>query len=42
MKRPKIEDFKVKDYNNISDIIKQYSKAQDLYIKYLENLILKA
>jgi hypothetical protein len=45
MKRPKIEDFKT-EYKHgsaeSSSIIKQYSKAQDLYINYLEQLELTA
>lgn len=41
MKRPKKEDYKVKYSNGTADnssIIKQYSKAQDLYIDHLEQL----
>ena len=41
MKRPKVEDFKVeyiKGCAEISSVIKQYSKAQDLYINELEQL----
>ena len=44
MKRPKIEDFKVeytKGIVEIASVIKQYSKAQDLYINHLEQLIIR-
>ena len=45
MKRPKVEDFKVKYTKGIAEInsvIKQYSKAQDLYINYLEQSLLNS
>jgi hypothetical protein len=45
MERPKIEDFKTEykhGFAESSSIIKQYSKAQDLYINYLEQLELTA
>lgn len=41
MNRPKKEDFKPKYKNGFSEsssVIKQYSKAQDLYIDYLETI----
>ena len=43
MERPKIEDFKVeytKGFAEIASARKQYSKAQDLYINHLEQLLI--
>lgn len=44
MKRPKIEDFKVEFIKGIAEIAsarRQYSKAQDLYIDHLEQLLVQ-
>mgnify|MGYP000992128458 CR=1 FL=1 len=44
MDRPKKEDFKVeyiKGVAEISSVTKQYSRAQDLYINYLEQLLIQ-
>mgnify|MGYP003649046832 CR=1 FL=1 len=43
MKRPKLEDFKpeyTKGLTGIVSVAKKFVKAQDLYIDYLEQLIL--
>ena len=44
MGRPKKEDFKVeyiKGVAEISSVTKQYSRAQDLYIDHLEQLLIQ-
>ena len=44
MDRPKKEDFKVeyiKGVAEISSVTKQYSRAQDLYIDHLEQLLIQ-